>query len=327
MFGFTASICRSCSGTQIASLYQSAFCGLGCQLSKDYSPLARFLVNRDSTYLSLIGFGLAEPSPNVNQRTCCNPFSSSKPIIENEAVLEYSAAVTVCGLAVKVEDDILDESGVRKYAAKWLGGGMSVATDKAVATLNNFGFPTQDVKEVILSQSLLEQSKPDHHEAAEPTAEAFGMIFSHVGSIIDAPHPSLGVLGKSLGKLIYWKDAFDDFENDQKVGKFNVLNSISRQELSESASIAMHDFIKAQEALPFRQNTEILDEVLSLTSSKHDQFAIIDKPEMKKEDKTKRKKTKRKKRDCCCDHCDCCDVMFDCGPGDNGCIDCCPCDF
>lgn len=84
MFGFLPGICRHVSfrsvGKQLANpdqLYQAHFCGLASALERNYGYLSRLLINRDSTFLTLLGEGLLkverEGLLTFTRVRCCSP--------------------------------------------------------------------------------------------------------------------------------------------------------------------------------------------------------------------------------------------------------------
>lgn len=335
MFGFLGSPCRSCSSHDTHSTYRSFFCGLSGALRDDYSPAARFLVNRDSTFLSLLTASISPSSPVSSQRTCCNPISVPRPLYTDGLHSRFAAAVTVCGLATKLEDDRTDEKGFRKNAARILGRAINPLSDRAISFLNSVRFPTSDVVAMMEEQSVIESRKPDLVTAASPTAEAYGTIFGEAARLANSPgqQSTLRSLGRNLGRLIYWKDAYDDREDDARKGRFNPLENSDKEEFESRFSSAFAEFSTVS-ALPGTFQPAVRD-ILSSTIGIHSPL-IPDIAMAWAPDAPKNKQKKKKDRwwDHCC-HCDCCpgssccpskggfcDRLFDCGPGDSGCIDC-----
>lgn len=334
MFGFLGSPCRSCASHDTHSTYRSFFCGLSGALRDDYTPAARFLVNRDSTFLSLLTASISPTPPVTSLRTCCNPISVPRPLHTDGLHSRFAAAVTVCGLATKLEDDRTDEKGLRKNAARFLGRAINPLTDRAISFLNSVRFPTADVVAMMEEQSVIESQRPDLITAATPTAEAYGTIFSEAARLADAPdHQStLQTLGKNLGRLIYWKDAHDDREDDARQGRFNPLENSDEEEFKSRFNSAFMEFSAVSSLTGSFQPTirDILTSTIGIHRPLIPEIAMAWAPD------APRKKEKKKDRwwDQCC-HCDCCpgnscshskggfcDRLFDCGPGDTGCIDC-----
>lgn len=120
MFGFLGSPCHTCSSRDTHSTYRSFFCGLSGALRDDYYPAARFLVNRDSTFLSLMTASVSGQAPAPVQSTCCNPISAPRPLLKDGLHAQYAAAVTVCGLATKLEDDRPNAMPCKRWVKTWV---------------------------------------------------------------------------------------------------------------------------------------------------------------------------------------------------------------
>ena len=147
-------------------------------------------------------------------------------------------------------------------------------------------------------------------------------------------------IGAAHGRLVYWRDAWDDQKSDLKKGRFNPFFHLEKRFIQERIETAWADFSSTLKALPFHRHAQLLTHVSDNTARRHVDFLSAEKPEQKK----KRKRDRTGDDNCCsryCDCCDCCDccncastprkggacdACFDCGPGDSGCIDCCPCD-
>jgi hypothetical protein len=331
MFGFLGSPCRSCASQNDLSTYRSFFCGLSGALRDDYSPAARFLVNRDSTFLSLLTASINPAPPAITMRTCCNPIAVPRPLFSNDLHSRYAAAVTICGLSAKLDDDREDETGIRKNAARLLGRALGPMTDRAISFLNSVRFPTAEVVEMMAEQSAIESSRPDLLTAASPTAAAYGTIFGEAARLAGAPRERgrLEKMGQNLGRLIYWKDAYDDRKEDAQKGRFNPLERAEEGEFESHFSDAFTNF---QEITSLPGTFQItVGEVCSSTAAKHQGLmpdVLFSGP---KEPKPRRERDRSKKsfcdRYCPCDCCHCGNSACDCGPGDSGCIDCdcCPC--
>lgn len=337
MFGFIKSPCRSCAAAS-ASEYRSWFCGLGCALSRHYSPAARFLVNHDSTFLAITAAGSDPQKIPAVVRTCCNPLAASRPIQSENWATRYAAAVTICALRVKAEDECDDERGLRRQTgrlAKWLS---SPAAETATAELNTFGFPSAKVWQTLHERAVVETPSAGLREAASPAADAYRDIFAFPGqyfSIGRSLVSQLSALGESMGRLVYWKDALDDREADAKHGRYNPLSYHREGRLRERLTEEAARFRSAATSLAPTSGA-LLPALADGTTAYHfngESDVITD----------RRKKKKESHWSNCCDPVSCCcdcptskkggclDGLFDCGAGDTGCCDCadacdcCPC--
>ena len=168
-------------------------------------------------------------------RSCCNPTSVPKALFSGGIHSQFAAAVTVCGLATKFEDDRADETGLRRTAARLLGRSIEPMTDKAAAFLNSILFPTSDVAELMASQADLETRRPDLMTAASPASDAYGIIFGEAARLAGAAKEQsrFQKIRQTLGRLVYWRDAWDDRESDKQRGRFNPLKKTDPEELPQ----------------------------------------------------------------------------------------------
>ncbi|MFC4993703.1 DUF5685 family protein [Rubritalea tangerina] len=303
MFGFTQSP-TACCQTRAHSVYKSHFCGLSCRLRRDYGHSARFLVNRDSTFLSLIGSSLSN-SPQANESsTCCNPLANPTPLLIDSDIQAYSAAVAVCGLSAKCQDDQQDH----RYSRAWLAKSVLRATtpwqDKALSTLNSLGFPTQSTLTHLGQQSERETPLSSFQQAASPTAHAYQNIFQHLGTILCPKPPSeLATIGFSLGQLVYLQDAHADYFKDLKRDHYNPLRYHPHSAFAQTVEQSLSTFQQALAALPTLRHRDVLDAIQLQTSAFHEELLQPPLPSSKRK---KRKKKDSSQSTTCCDTCDCC---------------------
>lgn len=338
MFGFIASPCARCTSADFPH-WRGTFCGLARVLAREYSAPARLLVNRDATFLALLGLSLDPEPPNWRKATCCNPLATPFPVDDSHPAVTHAAAVTVCGLATKLDDDHHDESGVRKYLSRFGKALISPAVDLAISRLNSSDFPTNSVINRLGDQESTEALEP--LKADEATASSFGLITGHLADLLSLPRlkPELERLGTAHGRLVYWRDAWDDQESDHKKDRFNPYFHVGEAPIKDRIHDAWAEFSTTLENLPFQRHASILTHIGENTAHRHGDFLGIDtKPKTRK---GQPRKNNNEPDDFCSRHCDCCadcgncchipssrscGSCFDCGPGDSGCVDCCPCD-
>jgi hypothetical protein len=136
MFGYLPAPCRCQIGDQ-ADVYRSAFCGLCNALARDYGQPARFLVNRDATFVALLAAALS---------TRCQPWRQPMPVLDSGPGPAFAGAVTLCGLEAKLDDEYADERGLRAAGCRVLSALSRSRFDRAHATLAASGFPVAEVQ-------------------------------------------------------------------------------------------------------------------------------------------------------------------------------------
>lgn len=343
MFGFMAPPCARCTGGSFPA-WRGTFCGLSRCLAREFGQPARVLVNRDAAFVGLIGVCLDPRAPGWKPATCCNPLAARFPVVDDHPAVAHAAAATMCGLAVKLDDDSQDEGPFRRVVAAVARKCVTPAAGRAVALLNASSFPTAMVSDALAQQSRIEEEEPQR--ADEPTAQAFGTITSHLASLLDLPtqRDRLETVGRSLGALVYWRDAWDDREEDARRGRFNPFQRVDSALIRERVTSAWSAFSNTLNDLPFVRHAALIAGVRNATEATRRPFLHLHSEETPQEPSGQKRKHRKKKsgNSCACRHdCSpcgdcpsscpskkgrCFDSLFDCGPGDSGCCDCNPCD-
>jgi hypothetical protein len=335
-----AAPCAGCSRESFPA-WRGAFCGLARCLGREFGHPSRLLVNRDAAFIGLLGLSLDPAAPRWKQATCCNPLARPFRVADDHPAILHAAAVSVCGLAAKLDDDARDEGFFRRNAARC---GLMVAgpaVDRAIATLNSTSFPTAAVLERLAAQEAIEATDP--LRADGPTAGAYGMVTAHLANLLGIPasRAALRQTGEALGSLVYWRDAWQDREQDARRGRFNPFAVLDEDAIRGRIASSWNGFRGALDELSFLRHGELVTLIRDATGRSRVAFLELQ-SQSEPGDKAERKrrgKDRENRRSCwdscdCCDCCDCprsgkrgcCDAACDCGPGDKGCCDCCPCD-
>ena len=356
MFGFLASPCSKCA-TKNANLhleaetYRGFFCGLANRLQNDYGLAARMLVNRDAAFLSLFSAAQEEYEPDSVEQTCCNPFAKKRRLFQVSDHAGYAAAVTICGLSAKLDDDFDDSSRLRRPLF-WVAGKMTDSmTKRAMSRLEKKEFPVEKVRRTLGRQVELERDISNGFtpidQACYPTRFAFGEILAKSGSSGRNAREEARELGRNLGEAIYWLDAAVDFESDQKKHRFNPLpDSAERTKwVEEKLKANFNRMGEAISAIKLHRFRSVLESIL-LDLSPKKAFSTL---AFASNGGGSRKKNKKQssglggnnsswtKWDCCevpCHGFDCCDCMTSSDGSCSTCdscevcdaCDCCPCD-
>jgi hypothetical protein len=348
MFGFLSGPSFCCE--KAAQVYRAQFCGLATSLHRHFGPWARALVNRDSTFLALLGSSLSPHGPALQRTTCCNPLAPARDLASDCPTLQYVASTTLCGLCAKLEDDAEDERGWRASLARTGGWLLDEAFSKAIGHLHAVGFPVHEVRAKLANQSATEHATADLAACAAPTSQSYGHIVSHLGPLLDRNDlcEPLHQLGHSLGRLVYAQDAWEDWAEDQRKQRFNPLHALPhldarRTTVTEFMSAALGEFKHALSRLPLQRNRDLMHQI-AIEGTETRLSAIAGKPKPPEKKKKPDLAKKESERDgcswCdCCDPCDCVRIhrpkcgkstrdnsMCDCNPCDGDGCECCGCD-
>lgn len=248
MFGFLA-LPGTCRGEADALVFHRVFCGLCDVLAEDYGLPARLLINRDSAFIALLTLAQMSEVSLMKWSRRCNPLSRPQLVFADDLALAYAAAITVCGLQAKLCDNLQDDP-------HWLGDSWGLLAllsggkfAKAQAVLADTGFPVAGVLACLAEQPALEHAilndRLDPWCAAEPSAHALGVIFSHSAIVAGQASASdaLYVAGHALGQMIYILDSYSDQMDDRIHGRFNFISVL--QARSSDASPPVRQLVGA----------------------------------------------------------------------------------
>ncbi|MDF3128520.1 DUF5685 family protein [Kiritimatiellaeota bacterium B1221] len=340
MFGFLTAPCSACR-SQEHSVYRAHFCGLCNRLRQDYGLPMRFLVNRDATFLSILGNALAATQEAPQSATCCNPLGKPRWVVQEGDPVSYAAAVTLCGLKAKLDDEVADRrSWLTGMPVRGLRGALSGQIAKAELRLNRLGFPVDAVAEALEEQTHIEKhataaGKAHLDDLSRPSAFSFGKIVAHTGG---QARETLEEIGQSLGRVIYSMDAWMDRKQDQRTGQFNpfLLQPGLMNTVPAMVERDLYTISSGLRNLPLSGHRELLDLILGRNLQKTC-ARILEDGRMAHSSSANQKKRKQNHQSGpapLCDFCDvflCCDCgnVCDCGDTDcsGGCCDCgCDCD-
>ena len=321
MFGFLPGPQVCCAKS--AACYRAHFCGLCNVLRRDYGLWARWLINRDSTFLALLGAAQSEASLATSPATCCNPWAQPRDLFQNGSVVHYAAAVTMCGLTAKLDDDAEDERGPRRWISTVGRQALDHCTTQAVGLLHALDFPVSKVMQALRDDASHRSKCMAVDEAAQPTASAYEEIVAHTGTLTGANQTTMEALrdiGRQLGFLIYTQDALEDWETDRRKKRFNPFQSLTdvderRSFVLPRVETSLTSLRQSFARVVLHRNRDLLSSTLvagaemRMQRTLHIQKAKDDDP----------KKRKRKKREWC-DRCDC--GGCDCSGCDSG-LSCC----
>ena len=331
MFGFLTAPCSGCNSRE-HSEYRAHFCGLCNRLRQDYGLPMRFLVNRDATFLSLLGNAMNPASKPPVTATCCNPLGKPRLVVQEGYAVSYAAAITLCGLHAKLDDEILDQtSRPTRAALKGARGVLNGPVTRAGGYLESVGFPVETVRQTLGSQALLEKEaesrgRADLSQLSEPSSFTFGKIVAHTAQ---HQREALEHIGQSLGRLIYILDAWVDRQRDLETRQFNpfLINPNLMNSVPARIDTEINTLATAMRTLRLSSHREVLEVILGRNLQRTCTLLLEDNPSNDQASKhDRRKKTGEPSYVDCSDWrlwCDPCDFIYCCDCTDIGSLDCC----
>ena len=200
-------------------LYKSVYCGLCAALGRNSTCVSRLTLSYDFVFLALFRMTLSGECGEIKRRRCIAHPAKKRAVLHGAAGLDYSAAVSTLLTYGKLFDDINDERGSKRLAAKALLPAAKSMRKKAMSRLELSeldGAITKRLSEL----SELERARVYSPDAA---AEPFGALMADVFSYgyTGAEQKIASEVGRHIGRFIYIVDAADDLRDDLEKGRYN----------------------------------------------------------------------------------------------------------
>ena len=204
--------------------YDAWYCGLCRSIGRRYSLLSRLVLSYDSAFLAMLISDVSGNFSRCGKHTCpIRPFGRKKAMIDTESpALDYAADVCVILAEFKLKDDAHDGKKFRGAAKLPLLSAFKKARS----------FAPKLYASVSASIEKLNAIEAEREPSLDLAANAFGELMRGVLKL--APLPSdigseaeertrkiLSELGYWLGRAIYFLDAWDDREEDEKLELYN----------------------------------------------------------------------------------------------------------
>lgn len=244
MFGYVIADFTSLSRSA-KERYKQYYCGLCNALSRNYGKAARFLLNYDTAFLSLM---LNSCQNDCDLAVCRCPYRFGKKTgCKTGAVADYCADVTVLLSCLKFEDDIKDDNSCR---AKLLSKLFKNSFLKAKSRQPDL------CESISRNLALLSDSERQNEQNPLVPAEIFGQLLGGVFG------HKLYHFGFALGKFIYLCDAACDFDKDLKRGRYNPLIRCRKSEIEGLLLSVMDECTAEYGQLAVSRNNDIIENIL-----------------------------------------------------------------
>ena len=226
--------------------YRAAYCGLCRSMGQVCGAGANLTLSYDGVFLSLLRVALMKDTPACERHRC--PYSPlvKKNMLVGSPDVDFSAGAMGILAALKLEDDVIDESGLLRLGAllcripakKWVTRADS--RDGGIA---------QSIRDKLALFYTAERDNSDRDfsdSGIDACAEAFGEIVGMLAArgIEDENYAIAYSIGRHVGRWIYCIDALDDFENDVKRGRYNVLTAAYGNELDADERMTLECILR-----------------------------------------------------------------------------------
>ena len=204
--------------------FKACYCGLCHSLGKNYGVAARFVLNYELVFLSMLLWGRDEPVEIRRGRCIASPLRRKSYCAGNEA-LDRCAGYCVILSWWKLKDSIADEPLIRAAPYRALAIALTGAYKKAAKD-----FPLFDGK-VREEVAALARYEAGDEKSLDGAADKFAKIVKAAAPVYlheNTQRPLLELL-YHLGRWIYIIDACDDYADDTKAGRYNPVAALCPQ--------------------------------------------------------------------------------------------------
>lgn len=257
MFGYMAVAVKELTEAEHRH-YRAYYCGLCRALQREYGQKSRLTLSNDLTFLAILLSSLYEPKERSAALRCMLHPLQKQPSVQNAAV-SYAAAMNILLTYHKLLDNREDDKSVLSAAgAKLLRGAYEKVRmqypEKCAAVL-----------ECLRAIRALEaQESRDVDALCRLSGQMLGTVFAWKK---DAWEGLLRAVGEGLGQFIYFMDAYEDYDDDLRKGRFNPLTELHRQADYEefclgTLKMLVADAMAAFDLLPLEKDLSILKNVM-----------------------------------------------------------------
>ena len=202
--------------------YKGYYCGLCKYLKENHGEISRIGLNYDITFLIVILSAIYKPKTNIFEEVCLvSPFKRKKKLIND--ITEYAASMNILLTYYKLEDNLLDDKGVKDILA------YNLYKSKLKMAHKKYPHKSKIIKEQMKILNELEKNKEYNIDKVSNTfGELMGEIFAYKK---DKYEDDLRRIGFNIGKYIYILDAYEDLNEDYKKGRYNpFMEYINKRE-------------------------------------------------------------------------------------------------
>lgn len=228
--------------------YRSYYCSLCNGLSTDFGFISRFMVNYDITFALLCLDCLVENKKAYEGRCPINPLK--RFCIElSENTLSFASFINYYLSREKLHDRVIDDN--RKFTSIFYKAAYKISGRNK--RYKQYCLHHKDLVTTLdsLMQTIYDMEKDCENRSADEYFNLFGHYLQHICDyyitssdveISNQQADSISNLFYNIGKWIYLMDAFDDYYDDIKCGRFNPLYNaqpVSKSELCSKENISM----------------------------------------------------------------------------------------
>ena len=258
MFGYIAPVLSVLNDEQ-KQRYRSFYCGVCHSLRNRYGQTTRLSLSNDMTFLAILITSLYEPD-TVGGRSRCGIHPVKPHDYLSSPMIDYAADMNALLFYYKCMDQRMDDRSLRGKA------GEKLFRKAAENCRQRWPVQSQEVERALSALWKEEAaSSPDPDRLCNLSGEMLGAVF--VPKPEDSWSGLLRSVGSGLGRFIYWMDAWEDYDEDIRKGRFNPLTRWHDRPdyedfCRETLELLIAEAAEAFELLPLEQDLDLLRNVI-----------------------------------------------------------------
>lgn len=241
--------------------YKGVYCTLCKEMGKEYGFLSRFLLSYDGTFYVVYKLGLSKDNINVTNSHCSfNPCKKCMKITCDSNIYKLACAITVILAYFKLVDNINDSKFLKKLFLYIIYPYFALLKNKAKKKYPQI---FEIVEKGMTEQFNLEKEKQvSLDKSAHPTAEILSSLFAY-GECEDNKETA-SQFGYQLGRVVYFLDAFDDYEKDKRDNTFNPLKYCDNivETATQAINLSIGALIEAFKKQKFNNFSAVIENVI-----------------------------------------------------------------
>ena len=232
--------------------YKGVYCTLCKEMGKEYGFLSRFLLSYDGAFYVTYKMALSKNKISSTKSHCTfNPCKKCMKITCDSDVYKLASTITVILAYFKLVDNLHDSSFFKKLLLYLIYPYFALLKNKAKKKYPDIFKIVQDG---MSAQFEVEKNKNASIDlSAHNTAHILGQLFAYN----ECDNENAYKFGYQLGRVVYFLDAFDDYESDIKDNSFNpfvnCVNVVDEATKTINMSIGeLTNILKQQELYDFK---------------------------------------------------------------------------
>ena len=242
-------------------MYKGVYCTLCKEMGKEYGFLSRFLLSYDGAFYVLYKLGLSDENLDVKKSRCTfNPAKKCLKVSCASNVYKLASAITVILAYFKLVDNIKDSNIFKRLFLYLLFPYFTMLKNKAK---KKYADIYETIKSGMKEQFDVEaENENSLDKSAHSTAKMLGWLFSY--GECEEKTKILYDFGYQLGRVVYFLDAFDDYEKDVKENSFNPFKNTNNiiDDATVAINLSIGELTNISKRITLNKFSVIVDNVL-----------------------------------------------------------------